>query len=105
MDIKTTPAVQLDLKGAAACLGILIPSLRALCKRRAVTFCRIDRLNRRFKPADLDDFLARNTVRAEPVHGRQRYLSAIIYLRSYMELSKRTMYMAARTGFEPVYQP
>ena len=70
MDNKTTPAGQLDLKGAAEYLGIPVPSLRALCKRRSVTFCRIDRLNWRFKPADLDDFLARNTVRAKPVHGR-----------------------------------
>jgi excisionase family DNA binding protein len=59
----------LDLKEAADYLRITIRALRDACKSGHVTHARLDRLTWRFKKADLDDFIARRTIRAKTVYG------------------------------------
>jgi hypothetical protein len=41
---------------------------RDLCKRRAVTYIRLDRLNWRFRRSALDDYLDDLTVKAKGVY-------------------------------------
>jgi excisionase family DNA binding protein len=61
----------LDLKEAAAYLRLSVRALRDACNAGRITHTRLDRLNWRFRKADLDDFVARRTVRARTVYGRK----------------------------------
>jgi excisionase family DNA binding protein len=59
----------LDLIEAAKYLKISNRALRDLCKRRAVTYVRLDRLNWRFRRSALDAYLDRLTVKAKEVYA------------------------------------
>jgi excisionase family DNA binding protein len=59
----------LDLTEAGDYLRISNRALRDLCKRRAVSYVRLDRLNWRFRRSALDAYLDRMTVRAKEVYA------------------------------------
>jgi hypothetical protein len=58
-----------DLTGAANYLGISNRALRDLCKRRAVTYAKIDYRNRRFQVCDLEEYLERIRIKAKAVYA------------------------------------
>jgi excisionase family DNA binding protein len=58
--MKTLEAERLDLKQAAAYLGIPTRSLRAKCRCNLITHVRFDRTNWRFLRSDLDAYLERH---------------------------------------------
>jgi excisionase family DNA binding protein len=58
----------LDLEAAAAYLKLSRRQVRDLCRRKAITHTRIDRLNWRFRISALEDFVERYTHRAKGVY-------------------------------------
>lgn len=58
-----------DLTEAAEYLKISNRALRDLCKRKAITYIRLDRYNWRFRISDLETYLVRGTVRAKAVYA------------------------------------
>jgi excisionase family DNA binding protein len=59
----------LDLTEAANYLKISNRALRDICKRKGISYARIDYRNFRFRIADLEAFLDRITVRAKSVYA------------------------------------
>jgi excisionase family DNA binding protein len=58
-----------DLTEAAEYLKISNRALRDLCKRKAITYIRLDRYNWRFRILDLETYLVRRTVQAKAVYA------------------------------------
>jgi len=58
-----------DLTEAAEYLKISNRALRDLCKRKAITYIRLDRYNWRFRISDLETYLVRRTVQAKAVYA------------------------------------
>ena len=65
---STITAGLLDLTEAANYLGISNRALRDLCKRRAVTYAKIDYRNWRFRVCDLEAYLERIRVKAKAAY-------------------------------------
>jgi excisionase family DNA binding protein len=66
---STITAGLLDLTEAANYLGISNRALRDLCKRRAVTYAKIDYRNWRFRVRDLEAYLERIRIKAKAVYA------------------------------------
>jgi excisionase family DNA binding protein len=61
---------RLNLKAAAAKLGISTRSLREMCKAGRITYTRVDRLHWLFRLSDIEAFLERNTFRARTPYDK-----------------------------------
>jgi excisionase family DNA binding protein len=63
--------VRLNLKEAAARLGVSQRSLREMCKDGRITYTRIDRLHWSFRLSDIEAFLERHTFEARTVYDKK----------------------------------